>query len=78
MLKAFAEHLTRKNTTIYSLGDNAYQAKLVIILKEDNKEEKDNDAPKSNDNIFNTPTALKEYINLATKTVKEGKNRSHF
>ena len=76
--EAFAERLARKSTTIYSLGDNARQAKLVTILKEDSKEEKDNDAPKSNNNTFNTPIALEEYINLAAKAVEEGEDRLHF
>ena len=76
--EAFTERLARESTTIYSLGDNARQAKLGTILEEDSKEEKDNDAPKSNDNTFNTPTALEEYINLAAKAVKEGEDRLHF
>ena len=67
-----------KSTTIYSLGDNARQAKLATVLEKDSKEEKDNDIPKLNNNIFNTPAALEEYINLATKAVEEGKDGSHF
>ena len=78
LLEAFAKRLARKSTAIYSLGDNACQAKLATILEEDSKEEKDNDAPKLNDNIFDIPTALEEYINLAAKAVEEGENRSYF
>ena len=76
--KAFAERLARESTTIYSLGDNAHQAKLVTIPEKDSEEEKDDDAPKSNNDTFNTPVALKEYMNLATKAVEEGEDRSHF
>jgi len=78
LLKTFTKRLAYKSTTIYSLGDNARQAKLATILEEDSKVEKDNNAPKLNDNIFNTPTALEEYINLTAKVVEEGENRSYF
>ena len=76
--EAFTKYLARKSTTIYSLGDNACQAKLATVPEEDSEEEKDNDAPKLNDNIFDMPAALEEYITLAAKAVKEGKNRSYF
>jgi hypothetical protein len=67
-----------KNTTIYFLGDNARQNKLVTIPEEDSKEEKDNNAIKLKDDTFNTPITLKKYINLAAKAVEEGKNRLYF
>ena len=78
LLKAFTKRLVYKSTTIYSLGDNTHQAKLATIPKEDNKVEKDNNAPKSNNNTFNTPAALEEYINLAAKVVEKGKDRLYF
>jgi len=65
----------RKSITIPLLGDRARDTKLNTIPEKDNKEEKDNNAAKLKDNIFNTPTALEEYINL-TAIVKEGKNRT--
>ena len=69
MLEAFTERLVRKSTTIPLLGDRAYNTKLNTVLEKDNKEEKDN--------IFNTPTALKEYINL-TAIVEEGEYKLYF
>ena len=78
LLKAFAKRLAHKSTTIYSLGDNAYQNKLATILKKDSKEKKDNNAAKLKDNIFNTPTALEEYINLTAKAVEEGEDGLYF
>ena len=78
LLEAFAERLIYKNTTIYFLGDNACQDKLVAILKKDSEEEKDNNAVKLKDNIFNIPTTLEEYINLTAKVVKEGEDRLYF
>ena len=78
LLEAFTKRLVYKSTAIYSLGDNACQVKLVTILEEDSKEEKDNDALKLNDNTFDTPATLEEYINFAIKAVKKGKDRSHF
>jgi hypothetical protein len=76
--EAFAKRLARESTTIYSLGDNARQDKLVTILEEDSKEEKDDNAAKSKDDTFNIPTTLEEYINLTTKAVEEGEDRLHF
>ena len=70
MSKAFAKRLARKSTTIY-LGDNAYQAKLATILKENGKNEKGNNAAKLKDNIFNALTTLKKYINLTKSKVVE-------
>ena len=78
LLEAFTKRLVYKSTTIYSLGDNARQDKLAAILEEDSKEEKDNNAAKSKDDIFDTPTALEEYINLTAKVVKEGEDRLYF
>ena len=67
----------RKGTTILLPRDRAYNTKLNTILEEDSKENKDNDAAKSKDDIFNTPTTLEKYINF-TATVEEGKNGLHF
>ena len=78
LLEAFTKYLVYKSTIIYSLGDNVCQNKLATILEEDSKEEKDNNIAKLKDNTFNTPTALKEYINLAVKVVKEGEDRLYF
>ena len=50
----------RKSTTIPLLRDRARNTKFNTILKKDNKKEKDNNATKLKDNIFNTPTTLKE------------------
>ena len=61
----------RKSTTIPLLRDRARNTKLNTVLEKDNKEEKDNDAAKLKDDIFNTPTALEECINLAA-IVEEG------
>ena len=69
LLEAFTERLVRKSTTIPFPRDRARNTKLNTILKKDNKKEKDN--------IFNTPTTLKEYINFAA-IVKEGKNMLYF
>jgi hypothetical protein len=77
LLEAFIERLVRKGTTIPLPRDRAYNTKLNTVLEKDNKEDKDNDAAKLKDNIFNTPTALEEYINLAT-IVEEGKDRLYF
>ena len=78
LLEAFTKHLARESTAIYSLGDNARQAKLATILKEDSKEEKDNNTAKLKDDIFNTPTTLEKYINLTAKVVEESENRLYF
>jgi len=66
LLEAFIEYLVHKSITVPLLRDRAYNTKLNIILKKDNKEEKDN-----------TPTALEKCINL-TAIVEEGKNRLYF
>jgi len=66
LLKAFIERLVRKSTTVPLLRDKARNTKLNTVLEKDNKKEKGNNAAKLKDNIFNTPTALEEYINLAT------------
>ena len=76
-LEAFIECSVRKGTTIPLPKDRARNTKVDTILKEDNKEQKDNNAAKSKDNIFNAPTALEEYINL-TAIVEEGKYRLYF
>jgi len=68
------EHLIRKNITVPLLRDRAYNTKLDTILKEDNEENKNNDAAKLKDNAFNTPTTLEKYINLTT-IVEKGENR---
>jgi hypothetical protein len=78
LLKAFTKYLARENTTIHSLGDNTRQNKLVTILEEDSEEEKDNNTTKLKDDTFNMPTTLKKYMNLATKVIKEGEDKSHF
>jgi len=65
-----------KGTTIPLFRDKAHNIKLNIILEKDNKEEKDDDTAKLKDNAFNTPTALKEYINLTA--IVKGKNRLYF
>ena len=52
----------RQGTTIPLPKDRAYNIKLDTILEKNNKEEKDNNATKLKDNIFNTPTILKKYI----------------
>ena len=77
MLEAFIERLVRKSTIIPLPRDRARNIKLDTILEEDNKEEKGNNAAKLKDNIFNTPTALEECINL-TAIVKEGKYKLYF
>jgi hypothetical protein len=77
LLEAFVERLVRKGTTIPLPEDRAYNTKLNTVLEKDNKEEKDNNAAKLKDNIFNMPTALEEYINLTT-IVEEGKDRLYF
>ena len=77
MLEAFIERLVRKSTTIPLLRDRAYNTKLNTILEKDNKKEKDNNATKLKDNIFNTPTTLKECINFAA-IVEEGKYKLYF
>ena len=77
LLEAFIERLVRKSTTIPLLRDRAYNTKLNTILEKDNKNEKDNNAAKLENNIFNTPTALEEYINL-TAIAEEGKNGLYF
>ncbi|XTI89537.1 hypothetical protein V2W45_1331835 [Cenococcum geophilum] len=64
LLKAFAERLVRKGTTIPLPRDRARDIKLDTIPEKDNKKEKDNNAAKLKDNTFNIPTALEEYINL--------------
>ena len=69
--------MVRKSTTIPLPGDRARDTKLNTIPKEDNKEEKGNNAAKLKDNIFNTPTTLEEYINLTT-IVEEGKYKLYF
>ena len=51
--------------------------KLNTILKENSEEEKDDDNTKLKDDIFNTPAALKKYINL-TVIVKEGEDGLYF
>ena len=66
-----------KSTTIPLPGDRARNTKLDTVLEEDNKEEKGDDAAKPKDNIFNMPTALEEYINLAA-IVEEGKYKLYF
>ena len=63
----------RKGTTIPLPKDRARNTKLNTILEKDNKKEKDNNAAKLKDNIFNTPTTLEEYINIAA-IVEEGKD----
>ena len=63
----------RKGTTIPLPRDRARNTKLNTILEKDNKEEKNNNAAKLKDNIFNRPTALEECINLTT-IVEEGKD----
>jgi hypothetical protein len=77
LLEAFIERLVRKSTTIPLPGDRARDTKLDTILEEDNKEEKGDDAAKLKDDIFNTPTALKECINLAA-IVEEGEYKLYF
>ena len=77
LLKAFIERLVYRGITIPLPGDRARDTKLNTVLEKDNKEEKDNNAAKLKDNIFNTPTALEEYINLTT-VVEEGKDRLYF
>ena len=77
LLEAFIERLVYKGTTIPLPGDRARDTKLNTILEKDNKEEKDNNAAKLKDNIFNTPTILEERINLTT-IVEEGKDRLYF
>jgi hypothetical protein len=67
----------RKSTTVPLPGDRAYNTKLDIILEEDNKEEKGDNAAKLKDNIFNMPTTLEEFINLAA-IVEEGKYKLYF
>ena len=67
----------RKSTTISLPRDRARDTRLDTILGEDNKEEKGNNAAKLKDNIFNMPTTLEEYINLAA-IVEEGKYKLYF
>jgi len=66
-----------KGTTVPLSGDKARNTKLNTVPEKDNKEEKDNDAAKLKDDIFNMPTALEECINL-TAIVEEGKDRLYF
>ena len=77
LLEAFAERLIYKSTTIPLLRDRARNTKLNTVPEKDNKEEKDNNAAKLKDNTFNTPTTLKECINL-TATVEEGEDKLYF
>ena len=77
LLEAFIERLVYKGTTIPLPRDRARNTKLNTILKKDNKEKKDNNATKLKDDIFNTPTALEECINL-TAIVEEGEDRLYF
>ena len=71
------KHLVRKSVTILLPKDKARDIKLDIILKENSKENKDNNAAKLKDNIFNTSTTLEKCINLTT-IVEESENGSHF
>ena len=77
MLEALTEHLVRKGTIIFLPRDRARNIKLDTVLEEDSKENKNNHAAKLKDNIFNTPAALKKYINF-TATVEEGKDGLYF
>ena len=78
LLETLAEDLVREGTTIPLPRDRAHNTKLDTVLEEDSKEEKDNNAAKLKDNIFNTPTALEEYINFTAKAVEEGEDRLYF
>jgi len=78
LLEAITKRLIHKSTTIYFLGNNTRQNKPATILEEDSKKEKNNNAAKLKDNIFNILTTLKEYINLTTKVVEEGEDRLYF
>jgi len=77
LLKTFIKYLVRKGAIISLLKDRAYNIKLDTILKKDSKEDKNDNAAKSKDNIFNTSTTLEKYINFTT-IVKKGENRSYF
>ena len=77
MLEVFIKHLIYKSTTIPLPKDRARNTKLDTILKENSKEDKDNNATKLKDNTFNTPTALEKYINLII-IIEEGKDKLYF
>ena len=66
-----------KGTTIPLPRDRAYNTKLNTVLEEDSKENKDNNATKLKDNIFNMSATLEKYINLIA-IVEEGKDRLYF
>ena len=77
LLEAFIEYLVHKSITVPLLRDRAYNTKLDTVLEEDNKEKKGDNAAKPKDDTFNTPTALKECINLTT-IVEEGEYKLYF
>ena len=77
LLETLTEDLVREGTTVPLPKDRAYNTKLDTVLEEDSKEEKDNNATKLKDDIFNTPTTLEKYINFAA-IVEESEDRLYF
>ena len=77
LLETLTEDLVREGTTIFLPRDRAYNTKLDTVPEEDSEEEKDNNAAKSKDDIFNTPAALEKCINLAA-IVEESEDGLYF